>query len=189
MEDLLDSVDQGVRERLMVAGIREIELHGFNDFSLRRVASLCNVSCAAPYRHFKGKEELLTEIFKYINSRWQMLASEVERAFADDAGRRLRELCVAYLRFLIVNPSYLSMIFQKNQLTDEVAQLPQPDEFVPDQVAIYGAQMGWDSAKCAQTEYCLRSMIYGTAMVVRNSEKSEVNAVVNQFRECLKFID
>ncbi|MBQ9131598.1 MAG: helix-turn-helix transcriptional regulator, partial [Clostridia bacterium] len=51
-----------VRERLIIAGIRELEAHGLNDFSLRRVAVACEVSCAAPYRHFKDKEELILEI-------------------------------------------------------------------------------------------------------------------------------
>ncbi len=189
MEELFDNVDRGVRERLLVAGIREVEQHGFNDFSLRRVASLCNVSCAAPYRHFKGKEELLTEIFKYINSRWQMLAGEVEKAFVDNAGRRLRELSVAYLRFLIVTPSYLSMIFQKNQLTDEVAQLPQPDEFIGTQVALYGEKKGWDKSQCEQTQYRIRAMLYGTALAIRNCEKGTENALVEQFRNYLEFID
>ncbi|MBR5271993.1 MAG: TetR/AcrR family transcriptional regulator [Clostridia bacterium] len=188
MDDIINNVDQGVKERLLVAGIREVELHGFNDFSLRRVASLCNLSCAAPYRHFKGKEELLVEIFKYINSRWQMLAGEIEKAFDNDAGRRLRELCTAYLRFLIVTPSYLSMIFQKNQLTEEIAKLPQPDAFLGEQVELYGAEKGWDGAKCDETQYRLRAMIYGTALIIRNCEKGEENSLVDKFRQDLEFI-
>ena len=48
--------DESIRERLIIAGIKEIELHGFNDFSLRRVAAACEVSCAAPYRHYKNKD-------------------------------------------------------------------------------------------------------------------------------------
>ena len=44
-----------VREQLIKAGISELENHGISDFSLRRVASGCNISCAAPYKHFKDK--------------------------------------------------------------------------------------------------------------------------------------
>ena len=48
-----------VREQLIIAGIAELENHGIADFSLRRVASVCNISCAAPYKHFKNKEMLI----------------------------------------------------------------------------------------------------------------------------------
>ena len=54
-----------VREQLIVAGISELETHGVADFSLRRVASACNISCAAPYKHFKSKEALVEGIFDY----------------------------------------------------------------------------------------------------------------------------
>ena len=52
-----------VREQLIVAGISELEVHGVTDFSLRRVASSCNISCAAPYKHFKSKEAFVDAIF------------------------------------------------------------------------------------------------------------------------------
>ena len=48
-----------LREALILAGIAEINAFGANDFSVRRVASACNVSSAAPYKHFKDKKELI----------------------------------------------------------------------------------------------------------------------------------
>lgn len=183
MEDLINTVDQSVKERLLVAGLREIEEHGFNDFSLRRVASSCNLSCAAPYRHFKSKEELLIEIFKYINSRWQMLKREIDKAYADNIGRRIIELSVAYLRFLIVTPSYLSMMFQKNQLISEaeLKALQKPDDFLPELVSIYGKEKNWDDEKIYNTVYNIKSSLYGTALLVRNCEKGTENKIISDF--------
>ncbi|MBO5879898.1 MAG: helix-turn-helix transcriptional regulator, partial [Clostridia bacterium] len=54
MEDRF--VEENVKHRLILAGIRELEEYGITDFSLRRVAVSAQVSCAAPYRHFKSKE-------------------------------------------------------------------------------------------------------------------------------------
>ena len=56
-----------LREALIIAGIKEINVHGVSGFSIRRVAENCNVSCAAPYRHFESKEsalEFLKEVFE-----------------------------------------------------------------------------------------------------------------------------
>jgi len=187
MEDFINTVDQSVKERLLVAGLREIEEHGFNDFSLRRVASSCNLSCAAPYRHFKSKEDLLIEIFEYINSRWQMLKREIDKAYPDDTERRIIELSVAYLRFLIVTPSYLSMMFQKNQLVSEtqLKTLPKPDEFITDLVDVYGKEKNWDDEKIYDTIYSIKSTLYGTALLIRNCEKgTEIDNIVS-FRRIL----
>lgn len=187
MEDLINTVDSSVKERLLVAGLREIEEHGFNDFSLRRVASSCNLSCAAPYRHFKGKEELLIEIFKYINSRWQMLKREIDKSYPENIGRRIVELSVAYLRFLIVTPSYLSMMFQKNQLISEkeLKALPHPDDFLPELVGIYGKENAWDSEKAGATVYNIKSTLYGTALLIRTCEKGTENEIIANFRHSL----
>ena len=46
---------ESVREQLIAAGTAELEAHGIADFSLRRVAAACNISCAAPYKHFKNR--------------------------------------------------------------------------------------------------------------------------------------
>lgn len=190
MEDLLNSVDQSVKERLLVAGLREIEEHGFNDFSLRRVASSCNLSCAAPYRHFKDKEELLIEIFKYINSRWQMLAKEINRAYSDNTARKLVELSVAYLRFLVVTPSYLSMMFQKNHLISEkkLRALPQPDDFLAELIEAYANENGWQSEKAYQALHTAKSMLYGTALITRTCEKDTENSVIDDFRRQIEKI-
>ena len=113
MKDNDNVIKESVKERLLLAGIHEIELHGFNDFSLRRVASACNLSCAAPYRHFKGKEDLLQEILKYIDSRWNLMREEVIDAFDNDIKSKLIEVATQYVRFLIVTPSYFSIIFHE----------------------------------------------------------------------------
>ena len=59
-------VEKSVRTRLILAGITELEEHGLGDFSLRRAALAAQVSCAAPYRHFKDKDEYIREIITHV---------------------------------------------------------------------------------------------------------------------------
>ena len=58
-----------LKEKLLSAGIDEIAAHGVRDFSLRRVAAACGASCAAPYKHFKNKEEFLRATIEYIDEK------------------------------------------------------------------------------------------------------------------------
>ena len=66
-----------MREVLILAGISEINTHGVTDFSIRRVAEACNVSCAAPYKHFKDKREFIAAIIDYVNEQWRVRQQEV----------------------------------------------------------------------------------------------------------------
>ena len=44
-----------LKKALILEGIRQIEQNGINGLSLRKTATECGVSCAAPYRHFESK--------------------------------------------------------------------------------------------------------------------------------------
>lgn len=99
-----------LRDRLLIAGTAEIAQHGIANFSLRRVAMSCNTSCASPYKHFKNKEDFIIEIVRYINRQWELLRDQVSALFEHDSQRQLVEICVAYIRFWVVNPNYRSIL-------------------------------------------------------------------------------
>ena len=94
-----------LKERLLEAGIDEILTHGAKDFSLRRVAAACGASCAAPYKHFKNKEQFVKEIISFVGEKWEKLQAQICSAF-DDPVTRIAELCVANVRFKSANPVY-----------------------------------------------------------------------------------
>lgn len=102
-------VEESVKARLILSGIKELEDHGLTDFSLRRAAVSAQVSCAAPYRHFKDKDEYISEIIKYVNSRWELLSCEIERVYAQDPARLAYEMSVCALRFRIANKNFRSV--------------------------------------------------------------------------------
>ena len=58
-----------LRQALIDAGIRIINEKGEDNLSLRKVAAACDVSHAAPYAHFKNKDELLEAMKKNVTDR------------------------------------------------------------------------------------------------------------------------
>ena len=107
MEEELGSAS--VREQLIIAGIAELEAHGMADFSLRRVAAACNISCAAPYKHFKSKEALIDAIFEYIKNQLSLLLDQVAAVYSEPK-TCLVESCLAYIRFCIANPHFRAVL-------------------------------------------------------------------------------
>ena len=109
MEDRF--IVEDVRKRLVLAGLNELCEHGITDFSLRRVSVAAQVSCAAPYRHFKDKDELIGAIIEYIGSKWLLLSKEIRAAFLLDRKRLALELSVAAIRFWVANGNFRTVHF------------------------------------------------------------------------------
>lgn len=103
-----------LRQALILTGIEEINTHGASGFSVRRVAQACNVSTAAPYKHFKSKREFISAIVDYVNQQWAEAQDEVLAACGDDVRRQMVEVCVCYVRFLMEKPYYRQILMLKN---------------------------------------------------------------------------
>ena len=155
-----DFIEKNVRTRLIIAGINELEERGIRDFSLRRVALRAEVSCAAPYRHFKDKEDFISEIIKYISSKWMLLCHEVEKVFSSDKRRLIIELAVANLRFWLANANYRTVLMTLSTSSGDV--LSDFDGPLINSVREWCALSGED----AQTKiFTVRALLYGCVMM------------------------
>ena len=165
-------LEEAVRERLIIASIRELETHGLNDFSLRRVAVSCGVSCAAPYRHFKDKDELILEIIRYINRQWTLLQEQIEKAFSDDDLKRIVEIGVAHIRFWIANPKFRSVLL----LDDPTPSTPRHVERnkisqgIDTMIHAYCEKHGISSVDSSKKAYAFQALIYGSVLMLGNQE-------------------
>ena len=119
-----------VKEKLIIAGLTELETHGVSDFSLRRVASMCNVSCAAPYKHFESKERFINEILNFVDNQWLILFNQIMEIFDGDKKRQLLEVCIAFVRFCSGNTHFRSVFMMnigkdkdKLNITDCISEL------------------------------------------------------------------
>lgn len=58
---------RNLEEELIAEGIRQLKANGMDGFSARAVADACHVSCAAPFRHFKGRQEFFLTISRRLD--------------------------------------------------------------------------------------------------------------------------
>ena len=103
-----------LRDALIQAGIEEINTYGANGLSLRRVATACHVSTAAPYKHFKDKKEFIATIIDYVNEQWAVVQERTLAASGPDPRSQMVEVCVAYVKFLMEKPHYRQVLMLKN---------------------------------------------------------------------------
>ena len=105
---------KNLRQELILAGIEEINSHGASEFSVRRVALACGVSSAAPYKHFRDKKEFISAIIDYVNEQWAAVQEDVLAACGDDTLRKIVEVAVCYVKFLMEKPYYRQILMLKN---------------------------------------------------------------------------
>ena len=160
------------RERLIRAGMQELEENGLHGFSLRRVAQNCGISCAAPYRHFKNKEDLLRAIASQYNARWALRQRQVLERCEGDLTQCLREICLEYLHFLLDNPSFCTLATQMDAATSKWHLQHLLDRSSPSKKLIHEyCLLHGMSRETAHVKICLlRGLLFGVAMMVGSGE-------------------
>ena len=112
--------NSNLKDALILAGLSEINTHGVNGFSIRRVAESCKVSCAAPYRHFESKRDFIAAIIDYVNDRWAEKQEEVYKSCGDSLREQIIEISINYIKFLMENPIYRSVLMLKDEEFDNL---------------------------------------------------------------------
>lgn len=100
-----------LKAQLIQKGIEILNDEGYEGFSLRKVARECGVSQTAPYRHFKDKNAMVSEIVKYALGRFNESLADAVAKHPDNTGDQIKEMGVAYVRFFIENPQYMRLLF------------------------------------------------------------------------------
>ncbi|MBQ3489075.1 MAG: TetR/AcrR family transcriptional regulator [Clostridia bacterium] len=171
-------ISDTVRDKLIIEGANEISRNGIANFSLRRVAAACNISCAAPYKHFKNKEELILEIVRYINRQWELLCGQVLSLFENDPRRQLTEICIAYVRFWVANPNYRSVL----SASEKEMRITEHATSVEDLIRRYCESNGDDFDETERTVYALKAILYGMTTMMESGELQNVPKTYDYIR-------
>lgn len=155
-----------LRDKLIIAGASEISRYGISSFSLRRVASACNISCAAPYKHFKNKDEFILEIIRYINRQWELLRDQILTLFAGNVRKQIVEVCVAYVRFWVANPNYRSVLITSEKELDQTKKTISMENMIRE----YCASNGADVDETERIVYAIKAIIFGMTAMMESGE-------------------
>lgn len=101
-----------LREALVSATLRLIEERGPFGFTLAEAARSAGVSPAAPYRHFRGRDELIEEVAR---QGFMIFGDLLERAWNEGRPSTLSAFMAtgrAYLDFARTNPGYYIAMFE-----------------------------------------------------------------------------
>ena len=84
------------KEKFIDAALEELYLYGTAGFSIRNVAKTCGLSCAAPYRHFKSKNELIEEVIAAVADRWKARVDSLLKNHSGSTRQKLLDISIEY---------------------------------------------------------------------------------------------
>ena len=118
--------------QLIKTGLHMIQEDGTNKLSLRRLAQMCNVSEAAPYSHFKNKEELLIAIQEYVTEQLlTCLKDAYKRTEQNNSPIAILNMGKAYVQFFIKYPEYYTFLFTGPYLKIDLSMEDETNAFEP----------------------------------------------------------
>lgn len=168
-------IEADIQRRLILAGIRELDEHGPADFSLRRVAQLSGVSCAAPYRHFKSRDDLIIEIMNYVNSKWDLLFRQICEIYSDDLKSAVCEAAASAAKFFTANANYRAVIFSSLSDPDERRNAARKhiSTEIDTLVTKYCRSKG--IANPQERSFTIRAALYGTITMICGGESENAD--------------
>lgn len=169
-------ISDNLRERLISAGLSELEKHGIEDFSLRRVALSAGVSCAAPYRHFKDKDELILAIIEYVLDGWILLSEQIYEACCLGTAECVIELCTSLVRFWVGNGNFRSLLTLAGTDKDpnRHAKLLEFDRPISYSLAVFSAVHLLTDEDNTVLVNTVLSLIYGTLFLISRGSDAEM---------------
>ena len=152
-----------VRQRLIQSGLRELTDHGLEGFSLRRVAIAAGVSCAAPYRHFKDKDELVRGIIEYVREGWELLSENAVAANGLGGTECIVELSRLMVRFWVGNGNFRSILMLSDCGSEDVRrEIAKFDAPIVSSISVFSLSLGLtDDDRTILTDTVL-ALIWGT---------------------------
>ena len=175
---------KNMRQLLIEAGIEEINRSGVADFSVRRVAQACGVSCAAPYKHFKDRREFVAAIIEYVNEQWDERQEVILAGCIGGLREQIVEIVVGYVQFLVEKPWFRSILMLKDEEFDNLYHKDRGQMSSRSQKleAEYFAESGWDEEKIKRKLHIVRAILFGTVFLIETGEVTFSEKVLENIR-------
>ena len=105
-----------LRNALIEESIKMINSSGEESLSMRKLAERCGVSMAAPYAHFKNKEEMINAIKEHVEEAFTTYLEAAVSNCGNDIEKKIITLGNAYITFFIENPEYFTFLFSRGYI-------------------------------------------------------------------------
>ncbi|MFQ6550187.1 TetR/AcrR family transcriptional regulator [Aestuariibius sp. 2305UL40-4] len=172
-----------LRAQLVEATRQLVEEKGPDHFTVSEACRVAGVSTAAPYKHFKDKEELLNAVTLEGMLRSQKMMTDELAKYPEGSLDRIVALGRVYIRFALQEPGVFRLIFglaeDHADQTDLVAQGHQKFGIVQHEVAscLGQSEVGPEEARRA---FLLWSFVHGLSFLLIDGKVDKIGYPLDQ---------
>lgn len=157
-----------LEETLITEGIKAILAQGVEGFSIRAVAETCHVSCATPFKHFKGKENYFARMSERLDDELTAIMEQIELRERDNPKQAHLDMCQAYIRHLIQYPFLINTSFWR--IINEEKKIGIRDwksfQMMIEQFRRYSEIRCFTKEQSEELYFAFQTFAYGTAFVM-----------------------
>lgn len=119
-----------LKQEIIEKSIEVISKEGYDHVSLRQIASRCNVSHNAIYRHFENKEDLLKACQNYVTVCLinHMKAHLIEKGTPRE---NIKNLIFSYIEFYQKHPTYYSPMYRNSSFEIQLTMEEKENNYPP----------------------------------------------------------
>lgn len=157
-----------LKRELMEKGLLLINQYGEDNLSLRKLATECGVSNAAPYAHFKNKEDFISEIQNYVMG---LFTAQLEKAVAEnsESNEVFIQLGKAYVMFFCHHPSYFDFLFSRKNIKvqlslDKTGENP-PFDILKKTAFKYFSRLNMSDYEIENTVVAMWALVHGLSAI------------------------
>lgn len=177
-------------DQLIEEGIKAILENGVEGFSIRQIAETCNVSCATPFKHFRGKENYFAKMSERLDHQLLETMIQIENQYTNDSKTAHLEMCLAYIRHLIQYPFLINTSFWR--IINEEKKIGIRDwksfQKMIEQFRKYCHNCEIDAEKEEEAYFSFQTFAYGTAFVVVQELRGNDDTLESMIRSVQKKI-
>lgn len=161
------------RLQLIEAGLDELIQYGYQNFSTRRVAKKCGVSCATPYKHFEDTDAFIAAIMGHID---EIYIRDMEETIKQHAGaspkEQLAAIAFTYIGFAVKHPDYynISSRIPLNHPASKFSLSSLYADTAKDLIARHFEENPVEPAVRDRILFVARSTVYGAALIFSSGQ-------------------
>lgn len=113
---------KNLKNTLIQEGIHYINEYGEKNLSMRKLASLCNVSHTALYKHFRSKEDFMYAISDYIETLFTEALVNARNRADGDVDEAIIQIGIGYVAFMFEHPDFMK--YHINTMKSKMYEFP-----------------------------------------------------------------
>lgn len=170
-----------LKEQLLEAIRQLIESHGADGFSIAEACRLAGVSTAAPYKHFKDRDDMLRGVIKLAMGRMGEAMQAAADSYPAGDPRRVVALGKSYIDFARAEPGVFGLMFGLASTHADDPELTEEGQGKFDiVVGVVADHMGLehDSPEAHARAYALWCAVHGHSFLVLDGKADKKKIAV-----------